>query len=210
MSLLWLKRIYWAWLAKKRQHEKNLYQRKMNPDRKSVPVFVMGNLRSGTTMVFRVLEAHLDVDAYLDNNNAAFEDYYLRGFAPVTRLIDASYASTVVMKPNNEVPLIDKLLTQYPEARILFISRHYSDVIRSSLANTYPFTRLEQDQWRADGRAILEQSLFDLHHFKGLMDPDLLRWCDVHRNGPSPESEVYALHWILYKRIAFSHRPGRA
>lgn len=100
----------------------------------SVPVFVFGKQRSGTTMLMEVLHARADTDVYDERRRGkVYVDYRIRGFEVVDEVIRRSKAPFVCFKPLADSHLIREFASRFPGARMIWAYRNYVDNGRSSL-----------------------------------------------------------------------------
>lgn len=113
------------------------WQRKMNPSGASTPIFLVGNGRSGTSMLVFHLTRSWCIDLYNEDNPAAFEQWFLRDFATIDHLIAESPAPIVLLKPIKDTYQIRNLQAHYPASKVLFACRHFDDVINSSVKRFY-------------------------------------------------------------------------
>jgi hypothetical protein len=114
---------------------KHLWQR-MNLDRNGpkTPLFVVGNQRSGTTMLMKVLEKSRYMRVYQEHSRKAFgTNWRLLPPETIHSLIDNSYAPVVVFKPLTDSHLTDQLLTEYKNSKAIWIYRTYVDVANSAV-----------------------------------------------------------------------------
>jgi hypothetical protein len=81
------------------------------------------------------------IDIYNEDHPAAFEDYYLKDFTTLEQLIQGSDASLVLFKPIRDTYQINRLLSHFPNAKGIFMIRHYGDVINSGMK------RFGADHW---------------------------------------------------------------
>lgn len=139
--MLWLKKLYWKFVTYRRQRVKESWQRAHNPSQHSIPVFLGGCYRSGTTITARSLAKSREIDFYSDGDSSAFNQWYLRDFYTVYSLIQESYARVVLFQPNNEFLRLHHLLEQYPAARAIIVFRHFQDVVNSTLRNEWRFVK---------------------------------------------------------------------
>lgn len=132
------------------------------------PVFVFGEMRSGTNMLARALERHEHVECFHENDEEAFDGYVLRPSDTIARLVRQSRARRVVFKSIAEMGRAKDLMQAFPGAKALFIFRQYEDVVNSALRN-FSFHReylrvvLEDEQragWRRWG--------FDQEHLEAV------------------------------------------
>jgi hypothetical protein len=184
---------------------KRLRQMADNPRRKSMPVFLMGNTRSGTSMVVFHLERSTAVDLYNENHPRAFRDFHLQKIEKIAQLVERSYARVVLFKPVLDTHLSRVLLERFPGAKIIFMFRHYDDVINSARIRFFEKpvqagkARYEDlippvDRWLADDFAE-----FALAPPSPALKAELRA---LHRPDLNLESKI-ALHWILFNRLYF-------
>lgn len=100
----------------------------------SVPVFVFGKQRSGTTMMMDVFHARRDTEVFDERAaSRAFVDYRIRGFDVVARLVERSKAPFVCFKPLADSHQSHEFAIRFPEARLLWIYRDYVDSALSGM-----------------------------------------------------------------------------
>ncbi|MBC8098847.1 MAG: sulfotransferase [Armatimonadetes bacterium] len=115
--------------------QKHIWQR-MNLDQSApkTPLWVVGNQRSGTTMLMKVLEKSRHMRVFQEHSRSAFQDdWRLQPTEVIQGLIANSYAPTVVFKPLCDAHLTDQLLTTYPNSKAIWIYRSYTDVASSAV-----------------------------------------------------------------------------
>ncbi len=96
-------------------------------------VFVFGCQRSGTKMLMRVLDQAPEVRIYHEHHKAAFGGYELRS-APVIRGLRAiNGAPVLIFKPICDNQRAASILDTHPDARGVWIYRHWADVVHSSI-----------------------------------------------------------------------------
>ncbi len=184
---------------------KQRWQRRMNPDGVTKPVFLVGNGRSGTSMLVFHLTRSWHIDLYNEDNPAAFEKWFLRDLSVVEKLIAQSDAPIVLLKPIKDTYRICTLQKRFPTAKVLFAFRHFDDVINSSRKRFYvdfgqkigktveqitpPVDRWVQDdfgEYDAAPPPVESKALI-----KSLWRADL-----------NLESKI-ALHWLFVNRLFF-------
>lgn len=101
--------------------------------RPAVPVFVLGEMRSGTNMLTEAFERTPGTDVYNENDEAAFEHFELRELAAIEDLIRGSRGSHVVFKSIADNARTIELLDTFPGARVVWIYRRWQDVVNSAL-----------------------------------------------------------------------------
>jgi len=113
-------------------HYKKIISRKFIKEVQTKPLFVVGNQRSGTTMLLSKLNRHFWIDIFHENS-LAMEDWELKSFDEIDKLIDGSKAKVCIMKPLEETHRVNELLDYFNDSKAIFIFRHYMDVINSSM-----------------------------------------------------------------------------
>lgn len=114
---------------------KHLWQR-MNLDKTATktPLFVLGNQRSGTTMLMKVMEKSRYMRVYQEHSRRAFgTDWRLLSKDVIHNLIDESHAPVVVFKPLTDSHVADRLLAEYANSKAIWIYRTYVDVANSAV-----------------------------------------------------------------------------
>lgn len=111
---------------------KKIIGRKFVNNVKTVPVFVIGNQRSGTTMLLSKLNRHFWVDVFHERSNA-MNEWELKPFPEIEAIIRQSKAKVCIFKPLEESHRANELLENFDGCKAIFIFRHYADVINSSL-----------------------------------------------------------------------------
>lgn len=108
----------------------------------SVPVFLFGLQRSGTTMTMEVFHHRRDTEVFDERaRNRAFLDYRIRSLGVVEALTTGSKAPFVCFKPLADSHLIHEFSARFPSARMLWIYRHHADNARSALRTFAHATR---------------------------------------------------------------------
>lgn len=192
-------------LRMKRGWRKYFWQRLHNPSRRTLPAFVVGCGRSGTSMLLHHLGRSWAVDPYNENQAAAFEKFRLRPLDEIEKLVERSYAQVALFKPVLCTPHSCQYLTKFPNARLIFVYRHYDDVVNSSLKRFGEADRLAHvNAWVAD----------DFSEFAPFQPPALTKAivCELWKPSLSPESAA-ALYWLFYNRLYFDlglHQEKRA
>ncbi len=162
---------------------------------RSKPAFIFGCGRSGTSLLLYGLSRTWQVEAFNEDHKLAFEDYRLRDWAKIKALIEGSRAPLVLFKPILSTPLADGALSQFPNARAIFVYRHYSDVVNSSLARFGRDNRINHVRaWMAND--------FGEFAFSPPPEPTKNIIRKFWRPELNPESGA-ALYWLFYNRLFF-------
>ena len=166
-----------------------------NPYKKSMPVFLIGCGRSGTNMLTKGLAKSFQIKLYNENHPAAFEDFRVKDFTAIEQLNKTGYIWIKLYKPILDTHLARKYLSHFQNAKIIFIFRHYDDVINSSIKLFGP------DNWPTRVKNWITN---DFAEFASASPPDITkeyiqnRW---HKNLSSPNA--IALYWLFYNRLYF-------
>lgn len=143
-------------------------------------LFVVGCQRSGTTMVHHLLRLDYDTVTYDEFSPLSSIDpkgLRLDPLSVVHDRIRADRAPLVVSKPLVESQNLNALLDEFPEAKALWIFRHYQDVARSNVKffhegnsqdDLKPIVAFDQTNWRAE-----HMDPADIETIRGLCSPDM-------------------------------------
>ncbi|MCP5098674.1 MAG: sulfotransferase [Chloroflexi bacterium] len=184
---------------------KQQWQRKYNPARETVPVFLVGNGRSGTSMLVYHLTRSWHIDLYNEDNPAAFDKWFLRDLSVIKKIVADSCAPVTLFKPIKDTYRTHTLQARFPQAKVLFSFRHFDDVINSSRKRFYvDFGQkvgktVEQitppvDRWMADGFA----------EYADALPPEKTQQFirSLWHESLSLESKI-ALHWLFVNSLFF-------
>lgn len=106
---------------------------RLNPSTRSLPTFVVGCNRSGTTMVTLQLGKSWQIRAFNENDPEAFAGYHLRDFQTILGILDQTGSPNALFKPVLDTYSAREFLDTFENARVIFVYRHYYDVINSLL-----------------------------------------------------------------------------
>ena len=177
---------------------KRMWQQWENPMRHTRPAFLVGCGRSGTSMLVYHLGKSWRVDLYNENNPAAFQNFRLRDLSVIEDLVQRSFARVALFKPILNTTETLALLDRFPDARVIFTFRHYSDVINSSIKKFGVMNRI------GHVKAWIEE---DFGEFTAYPPPEETK-IYIRSNwtaGMSPESGA-ALYWLFYNRLYFDQQ----
>ncbi|BCO30239.1 hypothetical protein TspCOW1_03420 [Thiohalobacter sp. COW1] len=135
--------------------------------------FIAGVQRSGTNMLMDVLEQSLLTDVYHERDPRAFDNYSMRETDIIAALHARCRAPHFIIKSLCELQRLPQLRQRFPGTRIVWIVRHYDDVVNSMLVSfrnhASQIRRLAQDKlavdWRGEGMSDATQAL--LRRFAG-------------------------------------------
>lgn len=132
-------------------------------DRKRI-LFIIGCMRSGTTLMTRLFEADLDCRVFAERSVLSNADqvHGLRWnpLPEVSAYLSRVPAPLIVTKPLVETQNAVKLLNYFPGSKGLFMYRRYEDVARSDLVkfgpqnaidNIRPIVKGDRYNWRSEG-----------------------------------------------------------
>jgi hypothetical protein len=146
-------------------------------------------------MLLHRLGRSWSVDPFNEDHQAAFEKYRLRPLEVIEDLTQHSYARVTLFKPVLTTPHSCEYLTRFPASRMIFVYRHYHDVVNSSIKRFGPNDRLiHVNAWIAD----------DFGEFAPLSPPEQTKARVRHLWKPdlSPESAA-ALFWLFHNSLYF-------
>jgi len=132
---------------------------------------VAGVQRSGTNMLMDVLEWSLLTDVYHERDARAFDNYVMRDIDTIARLHAASRAPHFVIKSLCDLQRLPALQARFPGSKIVWISRHYNDVVNSMLVSFRNHAKQVQrlaldkasDGWRGEGMSDATQAVLRRH-----------------------------------------------
>ena len=101
--------------------------------RSSIPVFVFGKQRSGTTMFMDILENREDTEVYQEWDKSVYLDSRIRSLDAVAEAIEKSRAPFVCFKPICDSHLIGDFVSRFPEGKYIWIIRNYLDSANSEI-----------------------------------------------------------------------------
>jgi hypothetical protein len=183
-------------LQKKQDEMKKMAQRRRhNPEGVSVPVFLVGCGRSGTSMFIWQLEKSWQIELYNEDHPAAFDVYRLRDYDVIEGLVEKSQAPFTLLKPILDTVQTMRLLNHFPGSKAIFAFRHYTDVINSSLKRFGTYNRLNHVKgWMAE----------DFAEFDVAPPPETSKLMvrALWQDDLSPE-EGAALYWLFYNRLYY-------
>lgn len=166
--------------------------------RHSTPVFIFGEMRSGTNMLLECMDRSRDTEVFNETDDEAFDGYELRSNEVIEKLIQNSPATHVVFKTLADSARAAELLRYFAEAKAIWIYRRYQDVVNSALRKWNEHNRYLQDilhdrdraRWRATN--ISEQSLMLVraHYERGISEASARALIWYIRNRPYFEQEL--------------------
>jgi hypothetical protein len=144
-------------------------------------LLVLGCQRSGTTLITDLLAADSDVKVYPEHSEISAHDRHglrLDPLPAVAERLRRSRYPLVVLKPLVESQNALALLAGLPNARALWMFRHYADVARSNLARFGERNGIKNlrsiaeggDDWRAERVSAPVRSVV-AEHFDAAMNP---------------------------------------
>ena len=185
-----------------------VWQRGHIPVRKSTPAFLVGNGRSGTSMIVRQLAKSWQVKLYNEGDPEAFENWFLRDFAVIEKLTRRSAAPLTLFKPIKDTYRTHQLLNAFTAAKVLFAFRHYDDVVNSARKKFFdgeghprsPDGRPPRFEFPPAARWISD----DFQEFSAAPPPEATRASLRRLWNPALNLESnIALHWLFLNRLFF-------
>lgn len=124
----------------------------------SRPVFVLGAQRSGTNMFMDTLGRCPGITVYNETDSEAFERYRLKTIGELAPLVERTHTPVAVFKAICDSQRAQWLLDAFPDGRVIWLYRHYHDVVNSSLRQFREHRRYlhyilhdrETANWRAE------------------------------------------------------------
>jgi hypothetical protein len=143
-----------------------------------VPVFLFGEMRSGTNMLLDCFDASPDTEIFNETDDRAFADYELRTPVEIERLIVSSPASHVVFKPTADGNIADAIMDGHRGSRGIWIYRNYVDAVNSATErwvqhNEYIRLILEEPdkaRWRARNVTQTHKEMLRSHYTRNLSE----------------------------------------
>lgn len=171
----------------------------------SRPAFLVGNGRSGTSMLVHRLERSPQVRLYNEDHPDAFEDFHLREFEAIRELVAGSPAAVTLFKPIKDTYLTAALLAAFPHSQVLFLYRHFDDVINS--ARRFFFERRARRTGQSLESMVPPVDIWmatDFGPYAAAPPPRVTRTCirDLWRQDLNLESKI-ALHWLFQNSLYF-------
>jgi len=99
----------------------------------AIPVFVLGEMRSGTNMLTEAFERTPRTEVFNENDENAFAAFELLPLPVIEGLVTRSRATHVVFKCIADNARTTELLDRFPTGRVIWIYRRYQDVVNSAL-----------------------------------------------------------------------------
>lgn len=192
----------WRWL-RKIASQSNDAARKLrwrisnSSSDETVPVFIVGAQRSGTTMLGHCLGRSPAIENTGETDPRAFSDFFLRSDETITKLIERTPYQMMIFKPLKDSYRVEELLALNSRARVIWAYREYMDRINSAVKQ---FGRHPLDVFLqfVEGRGVAWQ-------LKGLSaeNETLLRDLDIE---DLSESDGAALMWYIRNSLFFSQQ----
>jgi len=146
-------------------------------------LFVLGCQRSGTTLMMRIFEKDVNTSVYHEHSRLSSQDRIdglrLNPRPAVKKALDRDPASFLILKPLVESQNASALLDYFPEAKALWMYRHYVDVAASNLKrfglkngirNIRFIAQKDAQNWRSEHVSDAVREVI-LRHFAEDMNP---------------------------------------
>ncbi len=149
-------------------------------------------------MLQKVLSLSPCVTSHAESHKSVFERTLLRSFGNVRYRIIVSQTRVVEFKPLNDAQNVDVMLRMHPNARAIWIYRHYSDVVNSMVRLWGATARAQvaeiaSGEYSNDWRRALGERISDENR-------QLLKKALVHH---VDEYNAAALIWYLRNALCF-------
>lgn len=144
----------------------------------AIPVFIFGEMRSGTNMLMDILSRCADAECYNETDEEAFRDYRIRDSAQIKKLIARSYAKVVCFKPTADSQIALDILNTYEHSKAIWIYRRYQDAVNSALKiwtqhNEYLHKVLYESEsagWRSENISNKMASMIEHYYTIGMSE----------------------------------------
>lgn len=140
-----------------------------------------------------------EVECYNEDDPRAFENYRLRDFEEIERLVEHSAASVVLFKPLMDTFLASVMMDRFADTKILFPFRHYDDAVNSMVLKACRQGEPDHHQVRVGRWISCDFSVFDPYP-PSAETQQFLR--DAYRSSLGAESGA-ALYWYCFNQFLF-------
>ena len=103
------------------------------PAEETVPVFIFGAQRSGTSMLGECLGRSPEIENMGETDARAFRDFFIRDDQTIAELLKDSAYKFIVFKPLKDSHRVLKLLESSARAKAVWAYRNYADRINSAV-----------------------------------------------------------------------------
>jgi hypothetical protein len=185
-------------LTKREKLRKTLKRLRRNfrpRSRDTIPVFILGEMRSGTNMLAECFDRCIDADVYHETDDEAFVDYELREISEIRELISLSNGTHAVFKSIADSNRADELLDAFPDAKVFWIYRRYQDAVNSAMEKW-----VQHNEYL---RLVLEEPERARWRLRNLT-PDDLALIRTHYERQLSEPSARALIWFIRNRFYFN------
>ena len=112
---------------------KRIWQFGNNYAPNSMPVFIVGVQRSGTTMLGSCLERSPEIMHYPEHDKRAFNDYIMHDAAIIQQLVSRCPQKAVVFKPLTGSHRVVDLITRFGKGKAIWMYRRYENRASSAV-----------------------------------------------------------------------------
>ncbi|MCL6414688.1 sulfotransferase [Aestuariirhabdus sp. Z084] len=109
--------------------------RAVRPASSEKSILVAGVQRSGTNMVMDILDNCISTDVYHEIDSRAFDNYQMKSLPEILELKNNSSSYYFVIKTLCELQRIESIITALDDVRVVWVYRHYHDVVNSMLVS---------------------------------------------------------------------------
>jgi len=99
----------------------------------TVPVFIVGSQRSGTTMLGECLGRSPEIENFGETDRRAFLHFFLRNDETIREVVRKNPYRVVIFKPLKDSHRVRQLLALHPRSKSVWAYRHFADRINSAV-----------------------------------------------------------------------------
>jgi len=104
------------------------------PVQKTMPIFVFGMQRSGTTMFMDIMENRPDMEVFQEWEKSVFDrDCRISDLSLVDKAVSESKAKYACFKPICDSHIADDFISRFPDGKVIWVYRSYLDNANSAI-----------------------------------------------------------------------------
>ncbi|WP_426416988.1 sulfotransferase domain-containing protein [Aestuariirhabdus sp. LZHN29] len=157
-------------------------------------ILVAGVQRSGTNMVMDIFDRCIDTDVYHETDERAFDNYQMLPIDRIQGLVLSSRSRCFIIKCLCELQSIDTLMGSFGNVRVVWVVRHYHDVVNSMLVSF----RNQAEQVKR----IIRYRVSDGWLSEGMSDETYNLLCETVGDKELDDASASALQWY-FRNILF-------
>lgn len=164
----------------------------------SLPVFIFGAQRSGTTMLGECLDASPEIKHYPEHDKHAFDNFMLKDDSIINELIDDCPFKLVVFKPLTDSHRVDHLINEFSSGKAIWMYRRYENRATSAVQKFGNHNLgLMKD--------FSQEKNLDIWQAKGLRTEDIDLIKSFEPDTMTPETAA-VLFWYIRNQLFFSQK----